>query len=85
MVGNPKTLPPSFMRLLLGKYGMWNKPPAGITWISKIKMDINLTIPHIREFIILWREILDVSLGDEMGESVTWNLTPNGEYTTTSA
>jgi hypothetical protein len=70
------------MRLLLGKDGMWNKPHAGITWISKIKMDINLTIPHIREFIILWRELLDVSLRDEMGESVTWNLAPNGEYTT---
>jgi hypothetical protein len=58
MVGNPKTLPCSFMRLLLGKDGMWNKPHAGITWISKIKMDINLTIPHIREFIILWRSFL---------------------------
>jgi hypothetical protein len=82
MIGNLKTLSRSFMRLLLGKDGMWNKPPTGIAWISKIKMDINLTIPHIREFIILWRELLDVSLRDEMGESVTWNLAPNGEYTT---
>jgi hypothetical protein len=37
----------------------WNVEQAtcGCAWIYKIKMDGNLRIPHLREFISLWREL----------------------------
>jgi hypothetical protein len=65
----------------------WNVEQAtrGGAWISKIKMDGKLTIPHIREFISHWRELTDVNLSEDVNDSIVWNLTKSGEYTTTSA
>ena len=54
-------------------------------WISKIKMDVILTIPHIHEYIKLWVELRDVHLQEGMEDSIVWNLTSNGEYSTSSA
>ena len=54
-------------------------------WISKIKMDAALTIPHIHEYIRLWVQLSEVNLQEEVEDSITWNLTASGEYSTTSA
>jgi hypothetical protein len=54
-------------------------------WISKIKMDTNLTIPHIQQYITLWGELKDVQLREDVEDSLFWNLATNGEYSTTSA
>jgi hypothetical protein len=48
-------------------------------------MDANLTIPHIHEYIRLWVELCDVHLREEIEDSIVWNLTSNGEYSTASA
>jgi hypothetical protein len=54
-------------------------------WIKKIEMDTNLTILHLREFVHLWVEINSVHLREEVGDSVSYNLTTNGEYTSSLA
>jgi hypothetical protein len=54
-------------------------------WIAKIKMDTNLTVHHIHEYIRLWVQLNAFQLIEGVQDSITWNLTSNGEYTTTSA
>jgi hypothetical protein len=54
-------------------------------WISKIKMDINLNIPHLHEFVHFWEELQSVNIHYDVEDAILWNLTENGEYTTTSA
>jgi hypothetical protein len=55
------------------------------SWILNIKMDANLTVPHIREYIRLWGCLQNVILHEERVDSIVWNLTPNGEYSSASA
>ena len=50
------------------------------SWISKIKMDADLSIHHLHEFICLWVELSNVRLHDHVEDSIRWNLTANGEY-----
>jgi hypothetical protein len=57
---------------------------CGNAWISKIKLDINLKIPYLVEFISLWRELQNINLREEVEDSITWNLATNREYTSTS-
>jgi hypothetical protein len=54
-------------------------------WISKIKMDANLTTQHIREYIELWVALREVHLHEDTQDTIVWNLTTNGEYTSASA
>jgi hypothetical protein len=37
-------------------------------------MDINLTIPYLREFVSLWWELREAVLREEIDDSITWNL-----------
>jgi hypothetical protein len=46
-------------------------------------MDINLTIPYLREFVSLWWELREAVLREEIDDSITWNLKANGDYITT--
>jgi hypothetical protein len=48
-------------------------------------MDDNLTIPHLCEFISLWRDLQEVNLREDVEDLIVWNLTESGEYTTTSS
>jgi hypothetical protein len=57
----------------------------GNAWISKIKMDINLTIPHLVKFVYLWGELQNINVREEAEDFITWNLTANAEHTSTSA
>jgi hypothetical protein len=50
------------------------------SWILNIKMDANLTVQHIREYIRLWGCLQNVILHEERVDTIVWNLTPNGEY-----
>jgi hypothetical protein len=62
----------------------WNVDQATHTnaWIAKLKMDINLTITRLREFVLLWTKLNDVNLREVVEDSISWNLTANREYTT---
>jgi hypothetical protein len=54
-------------------------------WVSKIRMDETLTIPHLHQYLQLWHELNGIQLREHEEDSIVWNLTPNGEYSTTSA
>jgi hypothetical protein len=54
-------------------------------WISNIKMDASLTIPHIHQYIRLWNELNGIHLRVDEEDNIVWNLSPNGEYSTSSA
>jgi hypothetical protein len=47
-------------------------------------MDSNLTVNHIEEYLGLWNELNNVHLREEV-DTIVWNLTSSGEYSTTSA
>jgi hypothetical protein len=55
------------------------------SWVLNIKMDANLTVQHIHEYIRLWMRLQDVLLHDDRLETIVWNLTSNGEYSSASA
>jgi hypothetical protein len=48
-------------------------------------MDANLTVPHIHEFLMLWNRLEGVHLHGDNVDTISWNLTFNGEYSSASA
>ena len=54
-------------------------------WIAKIKVDASFTIPHIHEYLRLWVELQAIHLHEDIEDKIVWNLTTNGEYSTSSA
>jgi hypothetical protein len=54
-------------------------------WISNIKTYATLAVPHIREYLRLWEHLGGVQLIEENADSIVWNLTSNGEYSSASA
>jgi hypothetical protein len=54
-------------------------------WISNIKRDATLAVPHIREYLRRWEHLDGVQLIEENEDSIVWNLTSNGEYSSASA
>jgi hypothetical protein len=52
---------------------------------QEIKMDVELSLAYIHEYIRLWVRLSDIHLVDDIDDSIIWNLTPSGEYSTTSA
>jgi uncharacterized protein with LGFP repeats len=54
-------------------------------WVQNIKMDANLTVQHIHEYLGLWLRLQDVHINDGCADTIVWNLTSNGEYSSASA
>jgi hypothetical protein len=54
-------------------------------WITNIKMDVSLTMPHIQKYLSLWNRLLGVILHENNVDTIVWNLSTNGEYSLTSA
>jgi hypothetical protein len=59
----------------------WNVDQATHTnaWIDKLKMNINLTIPRLREIVLLWTKLNGVNLREVVEGSISWNLPANRE------
>jgi hypothetical protein len=55
------------------------------SWVHNINMEATLTVQHIREYISLWMSLQDVNLHEHRVDSIVWNLTANGEYSSASA
>ncbi|KAE8770164.1 Serine carboxypeptidase-like 18 [Hordeum vulgare] len=49
-------------------------------WISKIKLTINFTVEHIRQFINLWTLINDFHLEEHVEDEIIWKHIQNGQY-----
>jgi hypothetical protein len=54
-------------------------------WVTNIKMDANLTVPHIHEYLRLWNRLEGVHFHGDNLDTISWNLTFNGEYSSASA
>jgi hypothetical protein len=48
-------------------------------------MDMSLTVQHILEYINLWVKLNNFHKNEEVDDYISWNLTPNGKYSTTLA
>jgi hypothetical protein len=46
---------------------------------------VELSLAHIHEYIRLWVLLSDIHLIEDIEDSIIWNLTPSGEYSTNSA
>jgi hypothetical protein len=52
--------------------------------VKKIKMDINLNVQHLHEYIRLWTLLRGIQLNELIEDTITWNTTENGEYSSTA-
>jgi hypothetical protein len=48
-------------------------------------MDINLIVPHIHEYLRLWNLLEGLHLHANIVDTISWDLTPNREYSSGSA
>jgi hypothetical protein len=65
----------------------WNvkKAMTNQGWISKINLAAEFTLQHIRQYISLWVKLSEVTLQEGIDDAITWNLTDNGHYSSSSA
>jgi hypothetical protein len=54
-------------------------------WVTNIKMDANLTVPHIHEYLRLRNRLEGVHLHGDNVDTISLNITSNGEYSLASA
>jgi hypothetical protein len=47
-------------------------------------MDTKFTVQYIHKYIRLWVELNDIHLIEDAEDGIIWDLTTNGEYSTTS-
>ena len=50
-----------------------------LKWISGLSVD-NFSVEHIGQFIMLWGQLLDVTLIPGLADSIVWTLTGSGTY-----
>jgi hypothetical protein len=50
----------------------------------KINLDAEFTLERIRQYISLWIKLSEITLHDDIEYEITWNLTENGLYSSTS-
>jgi hypothetical protein len=81
----PKDIAPVIYEASTRKKWKINHALLNNGWIAKNRMDISLSVQHIHEYILLWVQLNDIHLNDEANDYISWNLTPNGQYSTTSA
>jgi hypothetical protein len=80
----PKDIAPLIFEASTRKKWKVNQALHNNEWIKKIKMDMELSLAHIHEYIRLWILLSDIHLVEDTNDSIIWNLTPSGEYSATS-
>jgi hypothetical protein len=48
-------------------------------------MNTNLTVQHVHEYIRLWTQLQGIQLDEHVDDTITWDTTTNGEYSSTAA
>jgi hypothetical protein len=54
-------------------------------WIRDLNLQVGFTTAHLCEFVTLWNCVQVTELQTDQEDKITWKLTRNGEYTTSSA
>ena len=81
----PKDIAPLIFEVSTRKKWTVKQALCNNAWISRIKLDAILTVQHIREYIELWVALREAPLREDIQDTIVWNLTSNGEYSTSSA
>jgi hypothetical protein len=81
----PIDIAPLIYKISTRKNWKVKKAMSNHGWISKINLDAVFTIQHIRQYISLWVKLSEVSLNEDVEDEISWNLTDNGIYSSTSA
>jgi hypothetical protein len=48
-------------------------------------MDTSLTVQHVHEYIWFWTQLQGIQLDEHVDDTITWDTTTNGEYSSTAA
>jgi hypothetical protein len=81
----PSLLTPLIYKISTRKNWNVKKAMSDNGWISKIKMDVEFTLEHIRQYISLWSKLAEVTIHDDHKDEITWNLIESGIYSSSSA
>lgn len=81
----PKDIAPLIYEASTRKRWKVNQALTDHAWVKQIKMDTNLTIQHLHEYIRLWNLLRDIHLNELLEDTITWTTTENGEYSTAAA
>jgi hypothetical protein len=81
---NPKDIAPLVPETSTHKKWKVKQAMHNNAWISKIEMNLNLTIPQIQQYIQLWSEFNTIQLREVVEDSIVWTLTSSGEYSSSS-
>lgn len=76
----PKEIAP-----LIYEASSWKNWMVKDAWVSKIKITINFTIEHIRQFINLWTLLSGFVTHEHVADEIVWKHTANGQYSAASA
>ena len=54
-------------------------------WITQINTQQGISLTHIQEVVMLWERLADITLADEVCDSITWKLSVDGVYSASLA
>ena len=81
----PKDVAPSIFAISKKKTFTVHKALTSEFWIQNLGFEGGIAVSHINEFFILWSKLQEVQLTENTMDGITWRLTTNGKYTTSSA
>jgi hypothetical protein len=86
-LGGRKPIDVALLIYNISKRKSWKVCDAlnGNAWVHKITLDQNFSMDHLLQFVELWSLLLHVHLDDQVEDSISWNLTANGQYSAKSA
>ena len=81
----PQDLAPGIFDLSRRKNCSVKQALTNNTWISHIDISNGLTIDHVQQFANLWEKVAQVTLAEDMEDSIIWKFTKDGSYSASSA
>jgi hypothetical protein len=81
----PKCIAPSIYAI--SKRKTWNvrKSINNEAWILHLDISAGLSVQNLHEFTLLWQHTSQITLQDDVPNSIVWKLTANGAYSCSSA
>jgi hypothetical protein len=81
----PKCIAPSIYAI--SKRKTWNvrKSINNEAWILHLDISAGLSVQNLHEFTLLWQHTSQITLQDDVPDSIVWKLTANGAYSCSSA
>ena len=81
----PRDIAPDIFVLSKKKNCSVQQALSNNTWISHIDISNGLTLDHVQQFAHLWEKVAQVTLAEDMEDSIIWKFTKDGSYSASSA